>query len=122
MAGRSHQTVPTARTGLMDLLVLLVGAAASVTATPTSAQVTVRFGVETPMRDGTVLVSDMWMPEGDGPFPTILVRIPYERTLQVVPANLPPVMGHYFAEHGYVWIAQDTRGRGDSGGTFTFFQ
>ncbi|NNM31445.1 MAG: hypothetical protein HKO53_00175, partial [Gemmatimonadetes bacterium] len=67
MAGRFHQTVPTA---LMEFLMLLVGAAASVTtATPTSAQVTVRFGVETPMRDGTVLVSDMWMPEGDGPFP-----------------------------------------------------
>ncbi len=89
---------------------------------PLEAQVRVRYGVDTPMRDGVNLVSDIWMPAGNGPFPVILVRTPYERTMEVVPENRPPVMGEYFARHGYVWIIQDTRGRGDSEGSFHFFR
>jgi len=84
-------------------------------------QVEVRFGVETPMRDGTILVSDLWKPAGAGPFPTILVRTPYERTMELIPENRPPMLGEYFARNGYVWVIQDTRGRGDSEGTFRFF-
>ena len=86
------------------------------------AQVKVRFGVEMPMRDGVRLAADAWMPEGDGPFPTILVRTPYERTMELVPAARPPELGAYFARNGYVWMIQDTRGRGDSEGTFAFFR
>jgi putative CocE/NonD family hydrolase len=76
------------------------------------------FGVETRMRDGTVLVSDVWLPEAPGRYPVILVRTPYLRT--------QPEMGFaatakYFAEHGYAYVVQDVRGRGDSGGDFDFF-
>jgi putative CocE/NonD family hydrolase len=87
-----------------------------------SGQVRVRFGVPTPMRDGMKLVSDMWIPEGNGPFPTILVRTPYERTMELIPSGRPPEVGEYFARHGYVWMIQDTRGRGDSEGSFHFFR
>ncbi len=84
-------------------------------------QVQVRFGVPMPMRDGKNLVADIWFPEGDGPFPVILVRTPYERVMEIIGKNRPPEVGEYFARHGYVWIIQDTRGRGDSEGTFHFF-
>jgi len=86
------------------------------------AQVRVRYGVETPMRDGVTLVSDIWLPKDDGRFPAILVRTPYERTMDLIPRNRPHEVGAYFARHGYVWIVQDTRGRGDSEGTFHFFR
>jgi len=91
-------------------------------APPASGQGKVRFGVPIPMRDGVSLAADVWMPEGTGPFPTILVRTPYERTMELVPAGRPPELGAYFAAHGYVWIIQDTRGRGDSDGIFHFFR
>lgn len=91
--------------------------AASPAASP-AAPVKQVFGVETRMRDGTVLVSDVWMPAGPGRYPVILVRTPYLRT--------QPEMGFaatakYFAEHGYAYVVQDVRGRGDSGGEFDFF-
>jgi len=105
------------RPGVAAALVLLAIGAPAV-----AAQVRVRFGVPTPMRDGTKLVSDMWIPEGKGPFPTILVRTPYERTMELIPSGRPPEVGEYFARHGYIWMIQDTRGRGDSEGIFHFFR
>lgn len=86
------------------------------------AQVRVQFAVQTPMRDGVNLTSDLWLPSGPGPFPTILVRTPYERTMELVPENRPPVIGEFFAKNGYAWMIQDTRGRGDSEGTFHFMR
>ena len=88
----------------------------------TGAQVRVRFGVETPMRDGIKLASDIWLPEGSGRFPAIVVRTPYERTMELLAEARPAEMGAYFAGRGYVWIIQDTRGRGDSEGAFHFFR
>jgi putative CocE/NonD family hydrolase len=104
------------RDGLLGLG-LVVTASASLQAQPK-----ILFAVETPMRDGVELVSDIWMPAGSGRFPTILVRTPYERTMELIPDNRPAVVGEYFAKHGYVWVIQDTRGRGDSEGTFAFFR
>lgn len=70
-----------------------------------------RDGVEIPMRDGTNLAATIMMPEGDGPFPTVLVRTPYGRLFE---------WGNrvHWAARGYVLVAQDVRGRGDSGGEF----
>ena len=45
------------------------------------------WGVETymvPMRDGVKLATDVHLPEGDGPWPVILVRTPYDRDLERV--------------------------------------
>jgi len=103
-----------------ELIAFIFVALAAAVPGPAWSQVQVRFGVETPMRDGTKLISDIWFPEGDGPFPTILMRTPYERTMELIPKNRPPEVGEYFASNGYVWIVQDTRGRGDSEGTFSF--
>lgn len=67
--------------------------------------------VQIPMRDGTKLAATLMMPDGDGPFPTILVRTPYGRVFE---------WGNrvHWAARGYVLVAQDVRGRGDSEGDF----
>ena len=38
---------------------------------------TVVKNVEVPMRDGTVLRADVWLPPQQGRFPTLLYRTPY---------------------------------------------
>jgi putative CocE/NonD family hydrolase len=60
----------------------------------------------------------MWMPQEQGQYPAILVRTPYVRTWDYLRC---PEFGSYFASRGYVFIVQDTRGRGDSEGEFDFF-
>jgi putative CocE/NonD family hydrolase len=78
-----------------------------------AAGVEVRTDVKVPMRDGARLSADLYIPRGQaGPFPAILSRTPYDNTTQ-------NDLGYYFAQHGYVYVAQDTRGRYDSEGEFT---
>jgi hypothetical protein len=76
------------------------------------------FGVESTMRDGTRLVSDVWMPDDGARHPVILVRTPYLRTQAEIGYA---ATAKYFAQHGYAYVVQDVRGRGDSGGDFDFF-
>jgi uncharacterized protein len=78
------------------------------------------FGVRTPMRDGVDLSSDIWVPKEPGRYPAILVRTPYIKAGGDV-ANLVTPLATFYAEHGYVVVIQDTRGRGDSDGKFDFF-
>ena len=42
---------------------------------------TVDTGVRVPMRDGTELDTNVWRPAGEGPWPTLLVRLPYGKDL-----------------------------------------
>jgi len=68
-----------------------------------------RETVMVPMRDGVKLATDIHLPDGDGPWPTILIRTPY---------NKGGAAG--FADgaqkRGYALVAQDFRGRFDSEG------
>jgi hypothetical protein len=57
-----------------------------------------------PMRDGVFLATDVYLPEGPGPFPTILIRTPYSKEAI---GNL----GTDGARRGYAIVSQDTRGR-----------
>ncbi len=85
-------------------------------ATPGAAQIRSEFGLMVPMRDGVRLAADSWRPDAPGRYPVLLVRTPYLKTgLQLAQ------WGRYFAERGYVFVVQDTRGRGDSEGSFEFF-
>ena len=43
-----------------------------------SGGVRTRFDVKVPMRDGVDLSADLYLPPGDGPFPTVLMRTPYD--------------------------------------------
>ncbi len=68
--------------------------------------------VQIPMRDGVMLATNIFRPAGGGRFPTILVRTPYNKGIDLPPAYRP------FVERGYAVAVQDVRGRYDSGGVF----
>ena len=72
--------------------------------------------VMVPMRDGVRLATDIYRPNKDGvaedePLPVILARLPYNK-------QGSKTMGAYYATHGYVFVAQDTRGRYNSEGVW----
>ena len=79
----------------------------------------VERNVMIPLRDGLALATDIYFPARNGkriaePMPTLLTRTPYDKR------NMGDE-GKYFAEHGYVCIAQDVRGRYESPGEFYAF-
>jgi hypothetical protein len=77
--------------------------------------VRVQTGVRVRMRDGVSLVADVYRPDAEGGFPTLLQRTPYDRkgdTAQAVD----------LAASGYVVVLQDTRGRYESEGEFYPFR
>jgi putative CocE/NonD family hydrolase len=69
------------------------------------------FDVRVKMRDGVELSADLYRPDAEGKFPVILNRTPYTKTGQLTTAR-------YFVARGYVFVAMDVRGRGDSDGKF----
>ena len=76
----------------------------------TAATFTVKreFGLKTRMIDGTVLIADVYRPITPKRVPALLVRTPYTRT------GLGSYReGQYWASHGYAYVVQDVRGRGD---------
>jgi putative CocE/NonD family hydrolase len=72
----------------------------------------VRLCQKVSAEDGVHLATDVYLPNGPGPFPIVLVRTPYHRTgwQRAAPR---------FVERGYGFVAQDCRGRFDSEGSFT---
>lgn len=80
-----------------------------------------------PARDGVSLATDVYLPPGDGPFPVILERTPYDKTApsrsEITAADPQPrpreAVARYFGAHGYAVAYQDCRGRYRSGGQFT---
>ena len=78
------------------------------------AGVEAHYNVQVPMRDGVHLSTDIYFPKSQsGPFPAILSRIPYNN---MGDWYVDPCI--FLAQHGYVAMAQDTRGRYDSEGEF----
>src|SRR5436190_7644722 len=75
-------------------------------------------GLETAMRDGVKLASDVWLPAADGKYPVILIRTPYLKGDRFFRGA---ETGAWFAKRGYAVVIQDVRGRGESGGDFNFF-
>jgi len=75
--------------------------------------VDMRLDVKVPMRDGTPLSADIYLPRAPGSFPTVLVRTPYsnnqDRAIQT---------GRRLANLGYACVVQDVRGRFDSDGDY----
>ena len=65
------------------------------------------------MRDGIQISSDVYMPVGDGSYPTIILRTPYDN---ISASDLQRVGHLYFAQRGYAVVTQDVRGRYDSDG------
>ncbi|AXF57466.1 CocE/NonD family hydrolase [Salicibibacter kimchii] len=76
----------------------------------------VEHDVECQCSDGTVLRADVYLPEGQGLYPVLLLRLPYDKTNP-----------HYYNGYldvsrmvatGYVVILQDVRGRYASDGSY----
>jgi len=64
--------------------------------------------------DGVRLQAELYHPVTDKPMPTILVRLPYSKSLK---ADLGlAVVGRYWASRGYHVMVQASRGRHGSGG------
>jgi uncharacterized protein len=61
-----------------------------------------------PMRDGVGLATDVYLPKGDGPFPVIFVKTPYNFN-KIAGSSL--AMGIKAVEHGYAFVVQNERGR-----------
>jgi putative CocE/NonD family hydrolase len=69
-------------------------------------------------RDGVQLVSRIWQPEGEGPWPVLLMRQPYGRAIASTVTYAHP---SWYAAHGFLVVVQDVRGRGASEGEFRGF-
>ena len=67
------------------------------------------------MRDGITLRADLFRPDGDGPFPTIVMRTPYDKRRAFAYYFYDPIR---MARNGYAVIFQDCRGCFASEGTF----
>lgn len=73
------------------------------------------------MRDGTVLYADIYRPDGDGPWPVVLMRSPYEK-MQGEHNFGTYQLPSWYAQRGYLVVSQDTRGRYESEGDFYTFR
>ena len=64
------------------------------------------------MRDSVEIAVDIALPEGSGPFPTVVLRTPYIRGKKLISPN-----GWLrLVDYGYAFVVVDMRGRNDSGG------
>jgi len=73
--------------------------------------------VRVEMDDGVFLATDIYLPKGEGKFPTTLVRTPYNKSHPSA-KNLAKLL----SEQGIALVTQDCRGRLDSEGIFYAFK
>ena len=84
---------------------------AAVTGAGTTAHV--HRDVAVPMRDGVTLATDVYLPEGDGPFPTLIFRVRGSRNAAFITGVL--IVNPLSAvRRGYAVVIQEVRGRGGS--------
>ncbi len=84
-------------------------------ARPAEYEVKIEFNERVSLRDGVELSADIYRPAAVGQFPVILTRTPYNKSTE---RGNHLGVGKYFASRGYVYVAMDVRGRGDSDGAF----
>lgn len=77
--------------------------------------------VEVPMRDGTVLRADVWLPGEEGSWPVLLQRTPYNKEDFFIAQYISALNFRSALRKGYAVVVQDTRGRYMSDGTFDPF-
>jgi putative CocE/NonD family hydrolase len=80
------------------------------------------------MADGTVLRANIAIPRdpstkkaAHGPFPVLLTQTPYGKDTAGTAGSSAIGIDTYFVKRGYIDVAVDVRGTGDSGGTFDLF-
>jgi putative CocE/NonD family hydrolase len=82
-------------------------------------KVTLRLTLPNAKNPAIHLDADVYTPEGNGPFPVLLMRQPYGRAIASTVVYAHPI---WYASHGYIVVIQDVRGRGTSGGEFNLFR
>jgi len=102
-------TAALQRLHMFMLPLALIGLVAAPGPRPDS--VAIQFDVRIPMRDGVTLAADIYRPATPGRYPVILMRTPYNKNGDAILKE-----GRAFATRGYVYVAADVRGRGDSDG------
>lgn len=78
--------------------------------------------IEIAVRDGTVLMADLFQPDGEGKFPALLSFSCYPRQIQDVGAPLGFIEAgatDFFVPRGYVHVIANARGTSGSKGTWT---
>jgi putative CocE/NonD family hydrolase len=89
-----------------------------------------RFDERVPMRDGVELSADVYRPARPGRYPVLLTRTPYDNNRSPRPTGstglgtttAPADRYKIIAAHGFIVVAGDVRGRGDSDGDFVPFE
>ena len=69
------------------------------------------------LRDGVKLAGNLYLPQGKGPFPCIVVRTPYGKDEMYK----DPRGAEGYQKSGYAYLVQDTRGKGHSEGFYQAF-
>jgi uncharacterized protein len=67
------------------------------------------------MRDGISLATDVYLPDTAGPFATVMIRLPYGKTVDY--CGVAEIAAHWNRK-GYAFAGQDCRGTYGSGGVF----
>ncbi len=67
------------------------------------------------MRDGVKLATSVYLPEGDGPWPAIVTRTPYNKERYGAQAE-------NYTKDGYAFVTQDSRGKFKSEGDYYPFE
>ncbi|MFF1828533.1 CocE/NonD family hydrolase [Paenarthrobacter sp. NPDC058040] len=91
---------------------------AQVAGPPPSGRATRRHNLMVPMRDGVELALDVLLPDGEGPFPTVLVRTCYDKNRHI---DTPRPVLQALLGAGYAIAAQDVRGRFNSDGRWGMY-
>ena len=86
---------------------------------PDSTNLKMETNIAVAMRDGVTLYADIYRPDGEGLYPTILQRTPYDKTNSLPTPMLDPIRA---AKAGFAVVIQDTRGRHASEGEFYAFR
>ncbi|MSP13597.1 MAG: CocE/NonD family hydrolase [Chloroflexi bacterium] len=81
-----------------------------------ASRILIERNVAIPMRDGTILKSDIYRPDTDRPVPAIVSRLPYNKDLLTMQNYA--LVSVRAAEAGFAVVFQDTRGRYQSEGEF----
>ncbi|MDH4383341.1 MAG: CocE/NonD family hydrolase [Gammaproteobacteria bacterium] len=84
-------------------------------------QLTIEKHLQVPMRDGVLLATDVYRPAGAGPFPVVMMRLPYNKEQPVLLFLAGDILR--VAQAGYAVVVQDCRGTWASEGEFSpYFQ
>ena len=95
--------------------VTVVSASWAAPQVPAEPQVLIEHNVGMKTRDGVTLKADIYRPTGDGPFPVLLQRTPYNKDNAADFARLA-------VAHGFMVVVQDVRGRYTSEGEWYTFK